>query len=59
VIRKGTSWLWLQPTTEQRTDITRADVLPALELEIDRIPTFERREEARAYVNSIAEVTGD
>jgi protein phosphatase len=59
VIRKGTSWLWLQPTTEQRTDITRADVLPALELEIDRIPTFETREEARAYVNSIAEVTGD
>lgn len=58
VIRKGTSWLWLKPTTEQRTDISRADVLPALELEIDRVPTFGSREEARAYIDSIAEVTG-
>lgn len=58
VIRKGTSWLWLKPTTEATTKVTRADVLPALELELDRTPAFGSREEARAYVESIAEVTG-
>ena len=58
VIRKGTSWLWLKPTTEETTDITRGDVLPALELELDRMPTFGSREDARAYVESIAEVAG-
>jgi len=57
VIRKGTNWLWINPTIEESTDISRDDVLPALETEIDREPTFQSFDEASAYVESIAEVT--
>lgn len=56
VIRKGTSWLWIKPTIEESTNITRGDVLPALETEIDREPTFESFDEAATYLESIAEV---
>ena len=56
VIRKGTSWLWIKPTIEESTNITRGDVLPALETEIDREPTFPSLDEASTYVDSIAEV---
>jgi len=56
VIRKGTSWLWIKPTIEESTSITRDDVLPALETEIDREPTFQSFDEASTYVESIAEV---
>lgn len=57
VIRKGTNWLWIKPTTEESTAISRNDVLPALETEIDREPAFGSLEDARSYVESIAEVT--
>jgi serine/threonine protein phosphatase PrpC len=56
VIRKGTSWLWIKPTIEESTDISRDDLLPALETEIDREPTFHSFDEASSYVESIAEV---
>ncbi len=56
VIRKGTSWLWIKPTIEESTTITRDDVLPALETEIDREPTFQSFDEASTFVKSIDEV---
>ena len=59
VIRKGTSWLWIKPTVEETTTITRSDVLPALETELDREPTFGTFDEASAYLQSIAEVAND
>ena len=56
VIRKGTSWLWIKPTIEESTTITRSDVLPALETELDREPTFQTFDDASTYLQSIAEV---
>ncbi|MFM8866741.1 MAG: Stp1/IreP family PP2C-type Ser/Thr phosphatase [Ilumatobacteraceae bacterium] len=56
VIRKGTSWLWIKPTVEETTTITRGDVLPALETEIDREPAFRTFDDASTYLQSIAEV---
>ena len=56
VMRKGTSWLWIKPTVEESTTIKRGDVLPALETEIDREPTFQTFDDASTYLQSIAEV---
>jgi protein phosphatase len=58
VIRKGSTWLWIKPTTEESTDIARRDLLPALETEIDRVPAFSSLDDAQNYVSSIRGIAG-
>ena len=61
VIKQGSpsGWLWIQPTIAETSTITRQDVLPALESELDRVPRFETLTAARRYVTSIAEVVSE
>lgn len=61
VIKRGSpgGWLWVKPTTDETTTITRGDVLPALEQELDRNPRFDDLEAAQRYVTSIAEVVNE
>jgi protein phosphatase len=61
VIKRGTpeGWLWVGPTIDESTTITRGDVLPALEQELDRNPRFADLESATRYVESIAEVVDE
>jgi len=61
VIKQGSpsGWLWIQPTIAETSPITRQDVLPALESELDRVPRFDSLTAARRYVTSIAEVVSE
>jgi serine/threonine protein phosphatase PrpC len=58
VIKQGSpkGWLWIKPTTNELTTITRRDVLPALERELDRNPRFSDLASAQRYVSAISEV---
>lgn len=61
VIKQGSpsGWLWIRPTVAETFPISRQDLLPALETELDRRPQFDDLESARRYVASVAEVSGD
>ena len=61
VVQRGKAggWLWIKPTTADVSTITRQDILPALESELDRNPRFDTLEAAQRYVSSIAEVVNE
>ena len=61
VVKQGKAggWLWIKPTTADVSTITRQDILPALESELDRNPRFDTLAAAQRYVTSIAEVVNE
>jgi serine/threonine protein phosphatase PrpC len=61
VVKQGKAggWLWIKPTTADVSTITRQDILPALESELDRNPRFDTLAAAQRYVSSIAEVVNE
>jgi hypothetical protein len=61
VVKQGKvgGWLWITPTTADVSTITRQDILPALESELDRNPRFDTLAAAQRYVTSIAEVVNE
>jgi hypothetical protein len=61
VIKKGSpeGWLWIKPTIADTFTLTRQDLLPALETELDRNPQFDDLVSARRYAESIAEVASE
>ena len=51
-------FLWFGPTVAFVTDISRSDMLSALEREIDRQHQFDSLKEAKSYLEQIEEVVG-
>jgi hypothetical protein len=51
-------FLWFGPTVAFVSDVSRGDVLSALEREIDRKPQFDSLKEAKSYLEQIEEVVG-
>lgn len=51
-------FLWFGPTVAFVSDVSRGDVLSALEREIDRKPQFDSLKDAKSYIVEIAEVAG-
>ncbi len=51
-------FLWFGPTVAFVSDVSRGDVLSALEREIDRKPQFDSLKEAKSYIVQLAEVAG-
>ena len=51
-------FLWFGPTVAFVTDISRSDMLSALEREIDRQHQFDSLKEAKSYLEQIEEVAG-
>jgi hypothetical protein len=52
-------FLWFGPTVAFVSDVSRGDVLSALEREIDRKPQFDSLKDAKSYIVELAEVAGD
>jgi hypothetical protein len=50
--------LWFGPTVAYVSDVSRGDVLSALEREIDRKPQFDSLKDAKSYLVQLAEVAG-
>jgi hypothetical protein len=51
-------FLWFGPTVAYVSDVSRGDVLSALEREIDRKPQFDSLKDAKSYLVQLAEVAG-
>ena len=51
-------FLWFGPTVAFVSDVSRGDVLSALEREIDRKPQFDSLKDAKSYIVQLAEVAG-
>lgn len=51
-------FLWFGPTVAFVSDVSRADMLSALEREIDRKPQFDSLRDAESYIVELAEVAG-
>jgi hypothetical protein len=51
-------FLWFGPTVAFVSDVSRGDVLSALEREIDRKPQFDSLKDAKNYIVQVAEVAG-
>ena len=51
-------FLWFGPTIAFVSDVSRGDVLSALEREIDRKPQFDSLKDAQSYIVELAEVAG-
>lgn len=51
-------FLWFGPTVAFVSDVSRSDILPALEREIDRKPQFDSLRDAESYIVELAEVAG-
>lgn len=51
-------FLWFGPTVAFVSDVSRGDVLSALEREIDRKPQFDLLKDAKSYIVELAEVAG-
>ena len=51
-------FLWFGPTVAFVSDVSRGDVLSALEREIDRKPQFDSLKDAKSYLVQLAEVAG-
>ena len=51
-------FLWFGPTVAFVSDVSRGDVLSALEREIDRKPQFDSLKDAKSYIVELAEVAG-
>ena len=61
VVYQGSAngFLWFGPTVAFVSDISRSDMLSALEREIDRQPQFDSLNDAKSYLVQLAKVVGD